>query len=264
MCSSNSTTAVTILAALIGLTLCSLSSASAVPAQTVAPERRPGARPLYTYTLAQGGSAEAYDEALAVACLEGLVNGDAPELYVLSQKNERPRYWLDVLSKDGRWFQGRPIQALTNLTELVGLAGRRLKGAVIWDPAVPASLNVATTLAGIENAVVLSPEYAVRYLAKWRLPVLKDLRGLFTGAETGSKKNDAYRWAIREFLAKGRCSPHWLCLYEDSFSTRARGDIGYVVTRDWAVKNHAFVFDLSPWGDEKPQDDPNQRTGLDL
>ena len=55
-----------------------------------------------------------------------------------------------------------------------------------------------------------------------------------------------------------------MCLFEDSFSTRARGDLGYVVTRDWAVKNRAFVFDLSPWGDEKPQDDPDQRLGLDL
>jgi hypothetical protein len=30
------------------------------------------------------------------------------------------------------------------------------------------------------------------------------------------------------------------------------------------VKNRAFVFDLSPWGDEKPMDDPEQRLGLDL
>jgi hypothetical protein len=94
--------------------------------------------------------------------------------------------------------------------------------------------------------------------------VLVDLRGRFTGAETGSKKNDAYRWAIQEYLAQGRCSAHLLCLFEDSFSTRARGDIGYVLTRDWAVKNRAFVFDLSPWGDEKPLDDPDQRLGLDL
>jgi hypothetical protein len=55
-----------------------------------------------------------------------------------------------------------------------------------------------------------------------------------------------------------------ICLFEDSYSTRARGDIGYVVTRDWAVKQRAFVFDLSPWGDEKPGDDPAQRLGLDL
>ena len=129
---------------------------------------------------------------------------------------------------------------------------------------MPASVNVATTLAGVQDAVVLSPEYAERFRSKWRLRVLQDLRGKFTGAETGSKKNDAYRWAIREYLAQGRCSSHRLCLFEDSFSTRVAGDIGYVLTRDWAVKNRAFVFDLSPWGDETPGDDPGQRLGLDL
>jgi hypothetical protein len=119
-------------------------------------------------------------------------------------------------------------------------------------------------MAGVHDAVILSPEFADRYLAKWGVPVIKDLRNQFTGAETGSKKNDAYRWAIREYLAKGLCSSHLLCLFEDSFATRSRGDTSYAVTRDWAVKNRAFVFDLSPWGDEKPMDDPDQKLGTDL
>jgi hypothetical protein len=221
-------------------------------------------KPLYTYTLAQDGTPGSWDEALAAACLQGIISRKSPEVYLLSSKNPRPQFWLELLSKDGRWLQRRKIVPLPDLDALAKMAGDRLKGAVIWDPAVPASANVATTIAGILDGVALSPEYAERYLKRWNLPVLKDLRGLFTGAETGSRKNDAYRWAIREYLAKGLCSSHLLCLYEDSFSTRARGDIGYVVTRDWAVKNRAFVYDLSPWGDEKPQDDPEQRLGLDL
>lgn len=235
-------------------------------AAPVPPEakRLEASQPLYTYTLAQQGTPEAYDEALAVACLQGLCNRKSPEVYVLCRTKPRPQYWLDLLSKDGRWLQGRVRQPLADLGALVKLTGPRLKGAIIWDPAVPASADVATTFAGVADAVVLSPEFADRYLKPWQLPVLADLRGRFTGAETGSKKNDAYRWALREFLAQGRCSSHLLCLFEDSFSSRARGDIGYVLTRDWAVKNRAFVFDLSPWGDEKPQDDPGQRLGLDL
>lgn len=221
-------------------------------------------RTLYTYTLAQDGTAAAYDESLAVACLQGIINRDGPDVYVLSRKNSRPEFWLDVLSKEGRWLGGREPRAVGDPGALVKLAGRRLKGAVIWDPAVPASVNVATTIAGVEDAVVLSPELAGRYLVEWRLPVLHDLRGRFNGTKTGSRKNDAYRWAIEAYLAKGRCSSQLLCLFEDSYSTRARGDIGYVLTRDWAVMRRAFVFDLSPWGDEAPQDDPQQRLGLDL
>ncbi len=222
------------------------------------------ALPIHTYTLTQDGSPAAYDEAMAVASLQGIINRDAPELYLLSRKNTRPQYWLDILTKDGRWLEGREQKPAADLDALVKLAGPRLKGAIIWDPAVPATVNVATTIAGVEDAVVLSPEFADRYLKEWNLPILKDLRGQFTGNETGRKKNDAYRWAIREYLAKGLCSSHRLCLFEDSFTARAHGDIGYVDTRDWAVKNRVFVFDLSPWGDEKPGDDPDQKLGADL
>ena len=256
----------TLLGALVLIT----PALAATSAQNLAAADSSGAKatrqrpPLYSFTLTHDDSPESYDEAMAVACLQGIINRKSPEVYVLSRKNTRPQYWLDILSKDGRWLQGREVKPLAEIGQLVKLVDKRLKGAVIWDPTVPASVNVATTIAGVEDGVVLSPEYADRYLKAWQLPVLADLRGRFTGAETGSKKNDAYRWAIREYLAKGRCSSHLLCLFEDSFSTRARGDIGYVLTRDWAVKNRAFGFDLSPWGDEKPQDDPDQRLGLDL
>lgn len=220
--------------------------------------------PLYTYTLTRDGTPESYDEAMAVASVQGIVNRESPALYVLSRHNARPQYWLDLFSKDAGWLKDREQSPIDDLNALMKFAGRRLKGAVIWDPTVPATANVATTIAGVEDGVVLSPQFADRYLKSWQLPIIADLRGRFTGKETGSKKNDAYRWAIREYLAKNRCSSHLLCLFEDSFATRNRGQIGYVVTRDWAIKNRSFVFDLSPWGDEKPADDLDQRLGSDL
>jgi len=229
-----------------------------------------GKTPIYVYTLSDDDTAEndgtsaAYDEAMAAACLQGLINRDAPQAYLLARNNTRPRYWLDLLSKDGRWLEGREARPVQTLDDLRTLAGDKLKGAVIWDPTVPATVNVASTIAGVHDGVVLSPEFAEKYLAKWHIPVIKDLRGMFTGAETGSKKNDAYRWAIREYLAKGLCSSHRVFLSEDAFYTRTRGDIGYAVPRDWIIKNRSFVFDLSPWGDEAPSDDPNQKIGLDL
>lgn len=219
---------------------------------------------LHSYTLVHDGTPQSYDEALAVATLQGIINRQAPRLYVFSRKDKQPEYWLKTLSQPGRWLHGKRIEPLADLGALVRLAGDSLRGAVIWDPAVPASVNVATTIAGVEDAVVLSPELAAEHLSQWKLRVIKDLRGQFTGAETGSKKNDAYRWALREYLARGRCSAHLFCLYEDAFSTRAAGDLGYVVTRDWAVRNRAFVLDLSPWGDEVPGDDRTQRLGTDL
>lgn len=222
------------------------------------------ANELYTYTLSGDTTADAYDEAVVVACIQGILNRDATRLYLLSNTYERPAYWLDTLSASGRWLEKEKRTPVATLGELVALAGEQIKGAIIWDPDVPASLNVATTLAGLEDGIVMSPKQADLYLANWALPIVKDFRGMFTGKETGSKKNDAYRWAIREFLETGRCDPHWLCLYEDAFMTREKGDVSYVVTRDWPVRNQSFVYDLSPWGDEVPLDDPDQRLGTDL
>lgn len=218
--------------------------------------------PLYTYTLSHDPSPRGYDESLAVACLQGIINRDSPELCVLSHKNERPKHWLDIMMSDRRWLADRELKPLPDLDALIHLAGSRLKGAVIWDPLVPASVNVATTIAGVHDLVALSPELHEKDAAS--IPVRFDLRNQFTGKITGSKKNDAYRWAIDQFLAKDLCSTHFLCLFEDSFSTRAAGNIGYVLTRDWAVKNRAFVFDLSPWDDEKPADDLDQPMGTDV
>ncbi|MEN8155519.1 MAG: hypothetical protein ABFS10_01090 [Bacteroidota bacterium] len=223
--------------------------------------------PLYTYTLLSDGTVESYDEAMAVACLQGIINRDTTLVYILQNSGTTqttPDYWLDIMMSEERWLSGREIVVLEDIDSLFALTEGQVQGAIIWDPAVPASMNVATTIAGVEDGIVLSPEYAERYLTKWGLTVIKDLRGMFTGVETGSAKNDAYRWAIREYLAKGVCSDHLLCLYEDPFSTRAKGDIGYVVTRDWAVVNRSFVYDLSPWGDEAPGDDPGQELGTDL
>jgi hypothetical protein len=219
---------------------------------------------LYTFELPRAAGPEAYDEALAAACFQGILNRRSAKVYVLSPARDTPRYWLGVLAKEGGWLHGRAVTPLPDLDALARLAGPRVKGAVVWDPAVPATVNVATTIAGVEDLVVVSPELAQTRLPAWGLPVGHDLRGRFTGKETGSAKNDAYRWAVREYLAKGRCSPHLLCLFEDAYSTRAAGDVGYVVTRDWAIRNRSFVFDLSPWGDEKPGDDPGQPMGADL
>jgi hypothetical protein len=221
-------------------------------------------QPLFVYTHSRKEAIEFYDESIAVACLQGIINRKSPIVYVVSNADKWPGYWLEQFSSSGRWLQGRKTQPLADLDALFALAKGKVKGAVIWDPAVPASLNVATTIAGVEDGIVLSPVFAEKYLEKWKLPVLKDLRGMFTGKETGSAKNDAYRWAVRNYLSKGLCSGHWLSLYEDSFSSRAKADLGYAVTRDWAVKNRSFVYDLSPWGDEKPADDLNQPLGTDL
>ena len=45
---------------------------------------------LHTYTLPESRTPEAYDETVAVACLQGLINREGPLLYVLSPADEHP------------------------------------------------------------------------------------------------------------------------------------------------------------------------------
>ncbi len=216
------------------------------------------------YTLSNTTGQAAYDEAVAVSTMQGVMNRQVPRLFVLNRSYHRPAFWLDIMSRDKRWLQGVPRIPISSFEQLCRHAKPYLKGIVIWDPAVPATLNVACTVAGVRDAVVFSPEMAARWTSALRLPVIEDFRGRFTGSETGSAKNDAYRWAIRQYLAKGLCSSKLLCLYHDAWRARASGDLSYAVVRDWPVKRRAFVFDLSPWGDETPADDRHQKLGLDL
>jgi len=221
------------------------------------------ASPVYIYRYAEKSGPALYDEAMAVACIQGIVNRQGPVLYVESHTSDMPRYWLSLLGQGGRWLQGRQQREVRTIDELLEMAGDAVEGAVIWDPSVPSTVNVATTIAGVESGVVMSPDFAAKHLEKWGLPVLKDLRGMFDGSLTGSAKNDAYRWAVERYIAKGLCYNHRLFISEDSYFARQRGDIGYVVVRDWAVKHGSFVFDLSPWGDEVPADDTGQPLGTD-
>lgn len=218
--------------------------------------------PIFNYRLLDNHTAQAYDEAAAACCLQGLYNRQhGPAIYMLSN-NPRPQYWLDLFSREDEWLYGRERREIAGLDALFSLARDCIAGAVIWDPAVPATLNVATTIAGVEKGVVLSPELAQELLPRWNIPVIIDLGGRFDGRLTGSKKNDAYRWAITHY--QEQCSNHFLFLYEDACLCREKGNLEYVVTRDWAVYQSGFVYDLSPWGDVTPGDDEGQPLGTDL
>ena len=89
-----------------------------------------------------------------------------------------------------------------------------------------------------------------------------DLRGRFDGSETGSARNDAYRWAIRNYVDTGRCSTRIVGQYFDNARVnRQIGNTSYVLERDRLIAERAFAFDLSPWADFAPLSDPDQAAG---
>jgi hypothetical protein len=120
--------------------------------------------------------------------LQGIVNRTKPELYFLyapGTPNGPDAKWL----KDMRL----PTVRYDDPLDLVAKFRHRIRGAIVHDPAVPDSLNVATTLAGLENAVVADAEQAKAH----GLRIVKDLRGVFDGDRVKT-----YRWQLENLFPR--------------------------------------------------------------
>ena len=164
-------------------------------------------------------------EVLLATTAQGVVNRTRPRVWLLQDADEGSHTWLDTLG-----LAGTPVPTGA---ALVRRHRQEIRGAVIADPAVPATRNVATTLAGLEDAVVAEPATAELL----DLPVLADLRGRFADDEA------AYRWSVDQLWPR---TTHRMLVSLDHHNP------GFV--RDYAVANRAMVVWL----------DPGTRTGRDL
>lgn len=224
-----------------------------------------------------------YDLLHAAACLQGLANRARPRvlLRVFPQDDD----WLAYLRRPGAWLEKAAIRTVSSpetpeqaLAETLSAFRDIVRGLVVWDAEVPATSNVATTAAGVEDLIPVRADSAIsKALHAHGLRVKLDLTGMFTGAgeipgtayaSTGSAKCDAYLWAKARYLDSGKADPRVLGYWLDSFWLTNPGRMPWwehcLTNHDWIVRNRGFLFDLSNWGDEPPQDDPRQKTGTDL
>ncbi len=235
------------------------------------------------------GAAQIWDTVHALAALQGIVNRQGPQLYILYCAQygvETDQFWWEWFRGEDGWLKDANITPLASLEEVIGRFTNQLQGLVVYDPAVPATANVASTAAGCEALlpVRFSREADSLFALcrdKLRLPVKlwlvnPDGSPKFTGRgtipdsttpSTGSAKNDAYRWALRRFVATGKCDPRFAGYYIDAFwlklPQQSSADMHTLSNHDYFIARRAFFFDLSPWDDETPNDDPQQRLGLD-
>lgn len=226
-----------------------------------------------------------YDISLAIVALQGIVNRNGPRLYLKFWSTDDK--WWPRLRESGNWLANKTQvtlpSGLANIATLFNTFSSDIKGAVVWDPNVYATSNVATTVAGADDVIPVRYDptsgsvYDQLVQQGPRLSVLTDLTGKFTGtgtiwgtnvASTGSKKNDAYIWARTKYLETGRSNPSVLMYAVDGYwlaAWQSTGFPGYaILNRDYVVQKRGFVFDLSIWADETPIDDPTQTLGLDL
>jgi len=107
--------------------------------------------------------------------LQGIVNRTRPRLYFYWGTDPTNLEWLKTI-KVTYTITSDPLSLLQRYRS-------EITGAILYDPNVPDTINLATTLAGIHGAVIASADLASQY----NLPAIDDLRGRF------SNNLDVYR-----------------------------------------------------------------------
>jgi len=233
-------------------------------------------------------AARLWDTLHLLAALQGLANRSAPELYLFYCSEfgvDTDQFWFDWLLGEDGWLKAAEVRPLTTLPQLLSALREHFQGLVVYDPAVPATSNLASTAAGCEELLPVrfstEPDSLFHLLVhELKLPVRlwlvnPDGTAKFTGhgsipdstePSTGSAKGDAYRWALARYVRGGNCNGSIAAYYLDAFWLQHPGGHPTMHTlsnHDFFVARRAFFFDLSPWGDEVPGDDPHQPLGLD-
>ena len=232
-----------------------------------------------------------WDHAHFVSSLQGIVNRETARLYVYfigDEDGRIDRFWLEKLRGSGEWLADEALE-VGSLEDLVDRFRGDIGGLVVYDENIPATSNVASTVAGVENLACVrfdaDPGSLYHRLALDsmgpKLPVKvwlinRDGTSMFAGRgtipgtaapSTGTAKCDAYIWAKEKYLDTGRCNPVKMGYYLDAYWLRKPE--GYIpnhtlTNHDYFISHKGFFFDLSPWEDEAPVDDPNQPLGTDV
>jgi hypothetical protein len=224
---------------------------------------------------------QVWDTMHFLAALQGLANRESPQLYLFYCRQfgvDTDRFWLEWFRGEDGWLRETEVRPLTDLDAVVTTFRNAFDGLVMYDGNVPATAILASTAAGVEKLLPVRYDPSTNSLHTWavlkrQLPVKlwlvhPDGAPKFTGGESsGSPKMEAYRWAMDRYLRPGRCAPGVAAYYLDAFwlnrPTQAQADMHTLSNHDWFIAKRAFFFDLSPWGDEAPVDDPNQPLGAD-
>ena len=164
--------------------------------------------------------------------LQGLANRAAPQLYMVHP----PDFQWEITGPLFDFYQRKHHVRFTTLHD-ADTAFRQFKSAakgyVVWDKAVGPSLNVAFTIAGLEDAVVVTEEQ-IPFVERHGLKPIDDLRGRYTGMTDAEIYEDAYDryWA--------RCTHESVMLMGGH-----RGRVMMPGMADWGVRQKMFFHDLS-------------------
>jgi hypothetical protein len=224
-----------------------------------------------------------------LTALQGLVNRKQPRLYILYCSEfgvDTDQFWLDWLQKEDGWLGACSTRPLASVEEAVEVFREAFDGLAVYDPEVPATSNAASTAAGCDRLLPIRFDSQTNSLfqiltVKLALPVKlwlvnPDGSSKFTGQgqipdlnipSRGSAKADVAHWTRVKYLESGKCDARYVGYYIDAFWMRLAqngpSDLHTLSNHDYFIAHRGFFFDLSPWKDETPNDDPQQPLGLD-
>jgi GxGYxYP putative glycoside hydrolase C-terminal domain/GxGYxY sequence motif in domain of unknown function N-terminal len=124
------------------------------------------------------------DQQGLLVTLQGIVNRRRPRLYFYWGTDTTNQTWLPNLNV--------PYRNNSDPWSLIDRYRSEINGAVIYDPNLPDTVNLATNIGGLKGGVIATAELA----ESLNLQVLDDLRGRF------SNKFDAYNWALSDLWPK--------------------------------------------------------------
>lgn len=199
-----------------------------------------------TYLLKREGSRDAYfmemtddwtidgdlPEQAFLISLQGLANRDEPNLYFVYGEKWDFRFTPAVKDflQDERFYT---FQTLSSAEQALDRFKDSVKGYVVWDKNVRTSLIVSYTVAGLEDAVVVS-EDLIPMVEKAGLPLIEDFRGRFEGQSDA----EIYQWAYDQYW--DRCNKEYIVWLGGDYGNRMRPGVA-----DFGVKMHMFFNDLS-------------------
>jgi len=131
---------------------------------------------------------------LLLVSLQGILAKTEPRLYF--NPSTLPNY-DSIHEEEGLWLtemENKWSVTAENMSDPWAVLDRfvdEVQGYIIYDPDMPQTINVATTMAGIHQALIADPDLAGDLAARG-LTLVDDLRGRFTD------NVDLYTWAFQE------------------------------------------------------------------
>lgn len=122
------------------------------------------------------------DEQTLLVTLQGQVNRRRPRIYLYWGTDQTNQTWLNTISI--------PHRISTDPWEFLDRYSSEIRGAILYDPKQPDSINVATAIASQRDAVIATAALAKTH----QLEVLDDLTGRFTDTVSAYEYALAHVW----------------------------------------------------------------------